>query len=248
MSFGLCAGEAEALQDVVGEGVPEHDGADLFDAAHGQLPQVPVAPAGMDALAYRTGLVAGLARFARHSRAPGQHPRAVAAPRQVRVGAMFGLSGRTKDLDALAMRPLDVLGTAKAAIDEMAFGQTARARALPLQHGPHQAAIGPDVANLGVNDDLLAGRTRHLHVVGGAEAAVGHLHDPCIGVRRGRARLLRLLAVAALFFALLALLFDLGERRLRRLHTCATLMRGPLLGRLDALIAGVGSRIDLALE
>src|SRR6266536_827552 len=75
MSFGLCAGEAEALQDVVGEGVPEHDGADLFDAAHGQLPQVPVAPAGMDALAYRTGLVSGLARFARHPRAPGQHPR-----------------------------------------------------------------------------------------------------------------------------------------------------------------------------
>src|SRR6266496_5805438 len=95
MSSCLCHAEAVALQDVVGEGVPEHDGADLFDAAHGQLPQVPVAPAGMDALAYRTGLVAGLARFARHSRAPGQHPRAVAAPRQVRVGAMFGLSGRT---------------------------------------------------------------------------------------------------------------------------------------------------------
>src|SRR5438132_9267821 len=84
----LCAGEAVALQDVVGECVPEHDGADLFDAAHAQLSQVPVAPAGMDALAYRAGLVSDLARFARHSGAPGQHPRAVAAPRQVWVGAM----------------------------------------------------------------------------------------------------------------------------------------------------------------
>src|SRR5213075_59617 len=114
MNSRLCTAEAVALQDVVGEGVPEHDGADLFDAAHGQLPQVPVAPAGMDAFAYRTGLVPGLALIARHSRAPGQYPRAVAAPRQVWIRAMFGLSGRTKDLDALGMRPLDVLRTAKA--------------------------------------------------------------------------------------------------------------------------------------
>src|ERR1700737_1573254 len=86
--------------------------------------------------------------------------------RQGRIRAMLGLSGRTKDLDALGMRPFDVLRAAKAAIDEMVFGQTARARALPLQHRTHQAAVGPGVANLGVNNDLLAGRTRHLHVVG----------------------------------------------------------------------------------
>src|SRR6185437_4719024 len=202
----------------------------------------------MDALANRTGLVPGLARFARHSRAPGQYPRAVAAPRQVRIGAVLGLSGRTKDLDALGMRPFDVLRAAKAAIDEMVFGQTARARALPLQHGTHQAAVGPGVANPGVNDDLLAGRTRYLHVVSWAEAAVGHLHDPCIGVRRGCARLLRLLAIAALFFALLALLLDLGQRRLRRFHARAALPRGSLLGRPGALIAGVRACIDLALE
>src|SRR4029077_18243607 len=131
------------------------------------------------------------------------------------------------------MRPFDVLRAAKAAIDEMAFGQTARARALPLQHGPHQAAIGSGVAYLDISDELLAGRTRHLHVVGRAEAAVGHLHDPCIGVRRGGARLLRLLAIAALFFALLALLLDFGERRLRRFHPLVALTRRPLLGRLD---------------
>src|SRR5271154_3169888 len=153
----LSAGEAVALQDVVGEGVPEHDGADLFDAAHGQLPQIPVAPAGMDAFAYRAGFVPGLARFARHSSTPGQHSRAVTAPWQIRVRAMLGLRWRTKDLDAFGMRPLDVLCAAKAAVYEMAFGQTARARALPLQHGPHQATIGPAVAYLDVNDELLAG-------------------------------------------------------------------------------------------
>src|SRR4051794_14896499 len=162
MTSHLCCGEAVALQDVVGERVPEHDGADLFDAAYGQLPQVPVAPAGMDAFAYRPGLVPCLARFARHSSAPGRHPRAVTAPRQVWVRAMLGLSGRTKDIDALGMRPLDVLCAAKAAVREMVFGQPARASTLPLQHGTHQAAIGSGVAYLDANDDLLAGRTRHL--------------------------------------------------------------------------------------
>src|ERR1700694_994820 len=203
MNSRLCAGEAVALHDVVGEGVPEHDGTDLFDAAHGQLPQVPVAPAGMDALAYRTGLVPGLALVALHPRAPSQYPRAVAASRPVGVGTVLGLSGRAKNRYALGMRPLDVFRAAKAAIDKMVFGQTARTCALPLQHGPHQPAVGPGVAHLDVSDELLAGNTRYLHVVGRAEAAVGHLHDACIGVRRRRTWLLRLLAIAALFFALL---------------------------------------------
>src|SRR5208282_2242324 len=77
----LCAGEAMALQDVVGERVAEHDCADLFEAAHGQLAQVPVAPAGMDALADRAGLILLLALLARHPRPPGQHALAVVAPR-----------------------------------------------------------------------------------------------------------------------------------------------------------------------
>src|SRR5665213_3430997 len=248
ITYRLYTAEPVALHDVVGEGVPEHDGADLFDAAYGQLPQVPIAPAGMDALAYRTGLVAGLALLARHPRAPGQHPRTVAASRQVRIGAVVGLSGRTKDVDALGVRPFDVLCAAKATVREIAFGQTARPDALPLQHGPHQATIGPGVAYLDVGDELLAGRTCHLHVIGWAEAAVGHLHDPCIGVRRGGARLLRLLAIAALFFALLALPLDLGQRRLRRFHMLAGLPRGPLPGSPGALIAGVRACVDLALE
>src|SRR5215216_5587377 len=76
----LCVGEAMSLQDVVGERVPEHDGADLVDAAHGQLPEVPVAPAGMDAFADRAGLVLCFAGFAGHASTPGQDPGAVAAP------------------------------------------------------------------------------------------------------------------------------------------------------------------------
>src|SRR5258708_12406795 len=115
MNSHLCTSEGVGLQDVVGERVPEHDGADLFDAAHSQLPQVPVAPAGMDAFTYRTGLVPDLAVFACHPRAPGQYSRAVAAPRQVRIGAVLGLSGWTKDLDAPRIPPLHVPPAAKPA-------------------------------------------------------------------------------------------------------------------------------------
>ena len=51
LAASLRAGEAVSLQDVVGECVAEHHGPDLFDTAYGQLPQVPIAPAGVDALA-----------------------------------------------------------------------------------------------------------------------------------------------------------------------------------------------------
>src|SRR3954467_5501153 len=106
----LCTAEAVALQDVVGEGVPEHDGADLFGAAHGQLPQVPIAPAGMDAFADRADLVLCLARIACHPFPPSQYPRAVTTTRQIGINAALGLRGRTVDLDSLLMSPLDVLG------------------------------------------------------------------------------------------------------------------------------------------
>src|SRR5579863_5643717 len=112
----LRAGEAMALQDVVGKRVVEHDGADLFEAAHGQLTQVPVAPAGMDAFADCAAFVLCFAGFARHPRPPGQHAVAVAAPRQIGVGAMLGLRWRTIDRDAFAMRPFDILGAVEAAV------------------------------------------------------------------------------------------------------------------------------------
>src|ERR1700733_12224336 len=123
----------------------------------------------MDALAYRAGFVLGLACLARHARAPGQHAGAVAAPRQAGVGTMLGLSGWTEHLDVLGMRPLDIFCAAKAAVEKMTLRQTSGTRALPLQHRLHQAAIGPDIADFGVNDDLLAGHARHLHVVGRVE-------------------------------------------------------------------------------
>src|SRR3954451_19793591 len=91
----LSNGETVALQDVVGERVPEYDGTDLFKATHRQLPQVPVAPAGMDAFADRSGFILRLARFACHPCAPSQHTRALAALRQVGIAAVLGLGGRT---------------------------------------------------------------------------------------------------------------------------------------------------------
>ena len=145
-----CVGEAMALQDVVGERMQEHDGADLFNTANGQLPQVPIAPAGMDAFADRARLVLRLTGVARHTSSPSQHARSVAAPRQVGIGAMLGLGGRTIDLDPFVMRPLDILGAAKAAVGEMASRKMAGQRAQPLQHRPHEAAIEKSMKRTGL--------------------------------------------------------------------------------------------------
>src|SRR6185437_1962738 len=92
----LCGREAMALQDVVGECVPEDDCADLFDASYGELPQIPVAPAGVDAFADRAVVVLRLPGFARHSRPPSQHAWTVSSPRQIGIGAVFGFRGRTR--------------------------------------------------------------------------------------------------------------------------------------------------------
>src|SRR5882757_761692 len=144
----LGVGEVVALQDIVGQRIPEHDGADFVDAAYGQLPQVPVAPAGMDAFAERARLVLSLTRFAAHPRSPSQHPCAVAAPGQIGISAALGLCWWTVDLDPFAMRPLDVLGAAKPTIDEMAARKAAQQGAQSFQHRPHQAAIRAIVADL----------------------------------------------------------------------------------------------------
>ena len=146
------------------------------------------------------------------------------------------------------MRPLDVLGAAKSAVDEIAFRKLTIARSPVLRHRPHQTAIRAVVPNLDRGDDRLARRAQHLHVIGGAEAGIGHLHHPRLRVRGGGAWLFRLLAVAALVIKVLALTLDLGKRRLCGLHARAALARRPLLGSPDALIAGRGIGIRLVLE
>ena len=165
-----------------------------------------------------------------------------------RVVTVLGLGGRTIDRDVFTLGPFDVLGAVEAAVGEMACRKMAEALAQPLQHRAHETAIGAGVGDLDRRHDLLAGRACHLHVVGRAEAAVGHLHHPRIGVRGGGARLLLGFAVVVLFGALLALLLDLGERALRRFEPLGAFARRPLLGRPDALVTGIRLGVHLALE
>src|SRR3954462_10896364 len=129
------------LQDIVGERVPENDSPDLFDVTYGQSPEAPIAPAGMDAFADRANLVLGLAVVTRHSGAPGLQAWTVAATRQERIDAAPGSGRRTIDLDALAMRPLDILSTAEPAIDEVTAGKALQPVSHAFEHGPHQAAV-----------------------------------------------------------------------------------------------------------
>src|SRR5215468_3841622 len=137
-----------SLKNVVGEREPEHDSFDILDASHGELVEMPVAPASMDALADRAALVLRFAVLARHAGAPSQHSRTVPGTRLIRIGAVLGLRRRTIDPDPLAMRPLDVLGGREAAVGEVTSRNMADCRAQPFQHWPHQAAIGAGVADL----------------------------------------------------------------------------------------------------
>src|SRR5215831_8589742 len=132
-----------------------------------------------------------------------------------------------KDPDPLAMRPLDVLGTAKTTVGEIASWQ----RGQLFQHRPHEAAIGADIADLDRDHDLLAGRARHLHVVSRAETTIGHLHHARLRVGGGSARLLRLFAVGALLLTLLALRLDFLKCFLCRLDPLAALACSPLARR-----------------
>src|SRR6516165_7432495 len=115
--------EPVPLQDVVGECVPEDDVVDLVDAAHRDLPELPVPPAGMDQFADGGHFVLCLAGFARHPGPPSQGPLAVVVSRQIRISPALGFGRRAKDLDPLAVGPLDIGSAAKSAIGEMASGQ-----------------------------------------------------------------------------------------------------------------------------
>jgi hypothetical protein len=75
---------------------------------------------------------------------------------------VFGLRGRAIDLNPLPVRPLDVLGVAEAAIDEMAAPKAAGPCALALQHRPHEAAIGSNIGHVEASHDLLAGHAHHV--------------------------------------------------------------------------------------
>src|ERR1700675_2605232 len=96
----LCGGDtmgsqhAISLQDIVGERVQEHHGRDLDRSAYVQANKVPVAPAGMDALADGSLPVLRLSFLAHHSGSPGEDARAVASAGLKRIGTMLGFRRR----------------------------------------------------------------------------------------------------------------------------------------------------------
>ena len=107
-----------------------------------------------------------------------------------------------------------------------------------LDRRARQAAIR--AAGVDVNrDNQLAFRLSHnLRVVSGTEAAIGHLHHPCLGIRRRSSRLLlpgHFLLVRFLPASSLSLQFP--HALLSRRDTGLALARRPFLRRASHLVA-----------
>src|SRR4051794_3697077 len=100
----------------------------------------------MDAFADRTDLVLCLAGFACHPLPPSRYPGAVTATRQIGINPALGLGRRTIDRDVLLVRPLDVLGAAKPAVDDMTLRELAQLLVQLFEHRPHEAAIRAIIA------------------------------------------------------------------------------------------------------
>src|SRR5665213_3922376 len=189
-----------ALQDVVGEGMPEHDGSDLDPAAYRQADEVPIAPPSMDALADRAFPIQGLSGLACHPLAPSEHAGAVIPARRVGVAPLLGFGRRTVDLDLLGMGPFDVLAGTEAAIGEVALRPAPQALADLLERGPDQTSVRADIDRVDRDDDLRVSGADDLNVVGRAEAAIRHLHDAGLGIARRCPRLLLLLGLVAVSY------------------------------------------------
>src|ERR1043166_3006279 len=144
-----------ALQDVVRERIPQHHLFNLDGASHGQLLEIPVAPAGVNAFADAATLVALLALLARHAFSPGAHAGPVCSARRIRIAAVLGACGRTIDFDTALMRPLDIRASHEATVNQIALRQAAEALVYRLQHWPHQTTIGTDRSGLHRDNNLL---------------------------------------------------------------------------------------------
>ena len=166
----------------------------------------------------------------RHSFPPRRYAGTIVAAGSKRIRAVLGDGRWTIHRDPFGMGPLDGIRARETAIGKMRLGQPAGDCLYPLQHRPHQAAIRAVVAGLHRNHDLLAGNRGHLHVVGGPEAAIRHLHDARLRIRRRGPRLLLLIIVfvAPVVPPLLALLGDFRPRLPGRVDPLDTLPRRPL--------------------
>lgn len=81
---------------------------------------------------------------------------------------------------------------------------------------------------------------RELAIVGGAEAAIGHLHDAGVGIGGGGARLLLLLDLLLVGLAApFAFSLDFSQLFQRCRHALLAFTQGPFVGRSDPPAAGL---------
>lgn len=69
-----------------------------------------------------------------------------------------------------------------------------------MSHPLHQTTVGTDVIDISAHDQPCFIRRDQLHVVSGPRSAIGHLHSPGIGIRRGATGLVTVSGFATVHF------------------------------------------------
>jgi len=178
-----------ATQQIVGEGMEQHDAAHLAAAPHQHLPKIALAHLREQAFQLRADPVHPLAERAAHQLAPDRHPGTVARPRGIGIFAIASLS-RDHRGGVVGPGPFNVGELAKPAIGQIPGRRLAIAVLELLEHRTQLANVAAAGVDRDPDDHLTVGIARHLDIVGRPEAAVRHLHHPRLGIRgRGPHRL-----------------------------------------------------------
>src|SRR5690242_20451118 len=241
--------QSMAGQDVVGQREPMQHRIYFLAPANGELVEVPLSEARVDAFAHCAPLENAFTVRALHALAPGGNSRTIFGARSIRIGLVLTAHRRTVDVHALRGGPFGVLVLVESAVDEMTLGQPAVAMLQLVKHRTDQPAVRAVRLGFHGDHDLAFGHGSDLAVVGRPKTAVCHLHHTRVRIGGGGTRLLALLLPLAVpLFPLLATLRNLRQRFLRRRDSLGTLARRTFLRRFDPPIAGIRVVVRLLFQ
>jgi hypothetical protein len=153
-----------STQQIVGEGMEQHDATHLAAAPNQDLTEITLAHLREQTFQLRADPVHPLAERAAHQLAPDRHPGTVARLRGIGVFAIASLS-RDHGGRVVAPGPVNVGELAESAIGEVPGRRPAIAVLQLLEHRAQLADVAAAGVDRHTDDYLTVGIARHLDVV-----------------------------------------------------------------------------------